>query len=113
MDKLTELPLIRNRDATESAVIECSRSLVAEIIPERVLALDFKHELAEGPLAGFNHQMEMIVHDYIIEECWIVLFKRFHESLEEHRFVVFRFVDEGAVVPPLEDMVDGIRAYDA
>jgi len=41
-----------------------------------------------------------------------VFFQRLAESFNEHSLVVVRFVDEGVVVSPLEDVVDGIRAYD-
>lgn len=56
-----------------------------------------------------EQQVVVVVHEHIMQEGRPIVLERFGEDREELAFVPGILVDVGAVVPPLDDMVDRVR----
>lgn len=110
-DDAVELLVLGDQVTLVPSSIDGSDTVVALIVIQRIAAVQKPYKGSEGFLPHLEQQMVVIIHQDVLQQCRLIGGECCLKEGEKLLLVTVVLIDVGAVVTPLDDMLDGIRLY--
>jgi len=110
-DDAIELLVLGDQVTLVPSSIDGSNAVVALIVIQRIAAVQKPYKGSEGFLPHLEQQMVVIIHQDVLQQCRLIGGECCLKEGEKLLLVTVVLIDVGAVVTPLDDMLEGMRLY--